>query len=178
MRIPRSFLFSSLPPHTYLLIILIFFSLLVIINRRQKRLQLMRIRQKDVKKLQLSPGQEGTYRRKPTPVKRYAGDLLAPVSFNRTKLIYLFSSKCECVNSSQMLDCRWPNWVFRMFLWLSFSQPSWRHLALKTLAFTSVCPVVAAPVTFIFIWHKPVGGQKKIVGTCVWAMQNLHKRGQ
>ncbi|KAK3512611.1 hypothetical protein QTP70_018622 [Hemibagrus guttatus] len=50
----------------------------VIISRRQKRLQLMRIRQKDVKKLQLSAGQEGTYRRKPTPVKRYAGDLLAP----------------------------------------------------------------------------------------------------
>ncbi|KAI5093476.1 transmembrane protein 198-B [Silurus meridionalis] len=50
----------------------------VIINRRQRRLQLMRIRQKDVKKLQLSAGQEGTYRRKPTPVKRYAGDLLAP----------------------------------------------------------------------------------------------------
>ncbi|XP_007229703.2 transmembrane protein 198 isoform X1 [Astyanax mexicanus] len=50
----------------------------VIISRRQKRVQLMRIRQKDAKKLQLSGGQEGTYRRKPTPVKRYAGDLLAP----------------------------------------------------------------------------------------------------
>lgn len=75
--------------HTYL-IVLLFLSFSVIISRRQKRLQLMRIRQKDVKKLQLSAGQEGTYRRKPTPVKRYAGDLLAPVSFNRTKLIDLF----------------------------------------------------------------------------------------
>ncbi|XP_066528597.1 transmembrane protein 198-like isoform X2 [Hoplias malabaricus] len=56
----------------------------VIISRRQKRVQLMRIRQKDAKKQQLSGGQEGTYRRKPTPVKRYAGDLLAPVSFIRT----------------------------------------------------------------------------------------------
>lgn len=72
------------------LIVLLFLSFSVIISRRQKRLQLMRIRQKDVKKLQLSAGQEGTYRRKPTPVKRYAGDLLAPVSFSRTKLTCLF----------------------------------------------------------------------------------------
>ncbi|KAL2091360.1 hypothetical protein ACEWY4_013623 [Coilia grayii] len=50
----------------------------VIISRRQKRVQLMRIRQRDAKKRQQSGGQEGTYRRKPTPVKRYAGDLLAP----------------------------------------------------------------------------------------------------
>ncbi|XP_023853238.2 transmembrane protein 198-like [Salvelinus sp. IW2-2015] len=50
----------------------------VIISRRQKRVQLMRIRQKDVKKRQQNSGQEGTYRRKPPPVKRYAGDLLAP----------------------------------------------------------------------------------------------------
>lgn len=50
----------------------------VIISRRQKRVQLMRIRQKDAKKRQQSGGQEGTYRRKPTPVKRYAGDILAP----------------------------------------------------------------------------------------------------
>lgn len=50
----------------------------VIISRRQKRVQLMRIRQKDAKKRQQGGGQEGTYRRKPTPVKRYAGDLLAP----------------------------------------------------------------------------------------------------
>lgn len=40
----------------------------------------MRIREKDAKKQQQAGGQEGTYRRKPTPVKRYAGDLLAPVS--------------------------------------------------------------------------------------------------
>lgn len=38
----------------------------------------MRIREKDAKKRQQAGGQEGTYRRKPTPVKRYAGDLLAP----------------------------------------------------------------------------------------------------
>ncbi|KAG9328991.1 hypothetical protein JZ751_008511 [Albula glossodonta] len=44
---------------------------------RQKRVQLMRIRQKDARKRQQSTGQEGTYRRKPAPVKRYAGDLLA-----------------------------------------------------------------------------------------------------
>ncbi|XP_062311081.1 transmembrane protein 198-like [Osmerus eperlanus] len=50
----------------------------VIINRRQKRVQLMRIRQKDVRKRQQGAGQEGSYRRKPLPVKRYAGDLLAP----------------------------------------------------------------------------------------------------
>ncbi|KAG9353425.1 hypothetical protein JZ751_018021 [Albula glossodonta] len=50
----------------------------VIISRRQKRVQLMRIRQKDARKRQQSTGQEGTYRRKPAPVKRYAGDLLAP----------------------------------------------------------------------------------------------------
>lgn len=40
----------------------------------------MRIREKDAKKRQQAGGQEGTYRRKATPVKRYAGDLLAPVS--------------------------------------------------------------------------------------------------
>lgn len=53
--------------------------LIVVISRRQKRVQLMRIREKDAKKRQQAGGQEGTYRRKPTPVKRYAGDLLAPV---------------------------------------------------------------------------------------------------
>ncbi|XP_004069167.1 transmembrane protein 198 isoform X1 [Oryzias latipes] len=50
----------------------------VVISRRQKRVQLMRIREKDTKKRQQAGGQEGTYRRKATPVKRYAGDLLAP----------------------------------------------------------------------------------------------------
>lgn len=54
--------------------------LTVVISRRQKRVQLMRIREKDAKKRQQAGGQDGTYRRKPTPVKRYAGDLLAPVS--------------------------------------------------------------------------------------------------
>lgn len=49
----------------------------VVLSRRQKRVQLMRIREKDAKKQQAA-GQEGTYRRKNTPVKRYAGDLLAP----------------------------------------------------------------------------------------------------
>ncbi|XP_030410667.1 transmembrane protein 198-like isoform X1 [Gopherus evgoodei] len=52
----------------------------VIISRRQKRLQLLRIRQKEAKKRQSLPPQEGSYRRKPNPVKRYAGDVLAPVS--------------------------------------------------------------------------------------------------
>lgn len=46
----------------------------------------MRIREKDAKKRQQAGGQEGTYRRKATPVKRYAGDLLAPVSVARTAL--------------------------------------------------------------------------------------------
>ncbi|XP_058869225.1 transmembrane protein 198-like [Acipenser ruthenus] len=50
----------------------------VIISRRQKRVQLMRIRQKDAKKHQPGPAPEGTYRRKSYPVKRYAGDVLAP----------------------------------------------------------------------------------------------------
>ncbi|KAL4655596.1 transmembrane protein 198-like [Arapaima gigas] len=50
----------------------------VIIRRRQKRVQLMRIREKEAKKQEQGGGQEGTYRRKPAPVKRYAGDLLAP----------------------------------------------------------------------------------------------------
>ncbi|XP_032641470.1 transmembrane protein 198-like [Chelonoidis abingdonii] len=50
----------------------------VIISRRQKRLQLLRIRQKEAKKRQSLPPQEGSYRRKPNPVKRYAGDVLAP----------------------------------------------------------------------------------------------------
>ncbi|KAK0146008.1 Transmembrane protein 198 [Merluccius polli] len=50
----------------------------VVINRRQKRVQLMRIREKEAKKRQQTGGQEGTYRRKAPPVKRYAGDLLAP----------------------------------------------------------------------------------------------------
>lgn len=40
----------------------------------------MRIREKEAKKRQQAGGQEGTYRRKAAPVKRYAGDLLAPVS--------------------------------------------------------------------------------------------------
>ncbi|MBN3291951.1 TM198 protein, partial [Polypterus senegalus] len=50
----------------------------VILSRRQKRIQLMRIRQKDAKKQQQMVAQEGSYRRKPYPVKRYAGDVLAP----------------------------------------------------------------------------------------------------
>ncbi|MBN3280005.1 TM198 protein, partial [Polyodon spathula] len=55
-------------------------SVSVIISRRQKRIQLMRIRQKDAKKHQLGPVPEATYRRKSYPVKRYTGDVLAPVS--------------------------------------------------------------------------------------------------
>ncbi|KAG7264762.1 hypothetical protein CRUP_007088 [Coryphaenoides rupestris] len=51
----------------------------VVLSRRQKRVQLMRIREKEAKKRQQTGGQEGTYRRKATPVKRYAGDLLAPM---------------------------------------------------------------------------------------------------
>ncbi|XP_074835862.1 transmembrane protein 198-like [Carettochelys insculpta] len=50
----------------------------VIISQRQKRLQLLRIRQKEAKRRQNLPPQEGSYRRKPNPVKRYAGDVLAP----------------------------------------------------------------------------------------------------
>ncbi|KAM4797383.1 transmembrane protein 198 [Rhinophrynus dorsalis] len=50
----------------------------VIINRRQKRLQLLRIRQKEAKKRQNIAPQEGTYRRKANPMKRYTGDILAP----------------------------------------------------------------------------------------------------
>ncbi|XP_043939708.1 transmembrane protein 198-like [Protopterus annectens] len=50
----------------------------VILSRRQKRLQLMRIRQKEAKRRHSVQQQEGTYRRKPTPVKRYTGDVLAP----------------------------------------------------------------------------------------------------
>ncbi|KAM8975179.1 transmembrane protein 198 [Pelodytes ibericus] len=50
----------------------------VIISRRQKRLQLLRIRQKEAKKRQNVAPQEGTYRRKANPMKRYTGDILAP----------------------------------------------------------------------------------------------------
>lgn len=89
-------------------------SLAVVISRRQKRVQLMRIREKDAKKRQQAGGQEGTYRRKATPVKRYAGDLLAPVSVSQqgvccsdffSILIYLNTSKrlSECVMFSTLL---------------------------------------------------------------------------
>ncbi|XP_053564108.1 transmembrane protein 198 [Bombina bombina] len=50
----------------------------VIISRRQKRLQLLRIRQKEAKKRHHVAPQEGTYRRKANPMKRYTGDILAP----------------------------------------------------------------------------------------------------
>lgn len=50
----------------------------VIISKRQKRVQLMRIRQKEAKNRQRTAQAEGTYRRKPYPVKRYAGDILSP----------------------------------------------------------------------------------------------------
>ncbi|XP_053725251.1 transmembrane protein 198-like isoform X1 [Synchiropus splendidus] len=50
----------------------------VVLSRRQKRVQLRRIREKEAKLRQQAGGQDGSYRRKPTPVKRYAGDLLAP----------------------------------------------------------------------------------------------------
>ncbi|XP_072703363.1 transmembrane protein 198-like isoform X1 [Ciconia boyciana] len=50
----------------------------VVLSRRQKRLQLLRIRQKEAKRRQSLAPPEGTYRRKPPPVKRYAGDVLAP----------------------------------------------------------------------------------------------------
>ncbi|XP_077339569.1 transmembrane protein 198 [Lithobates pipiens] len=50
----------------------------VIISRRQKRLQLLRIRQKEAKKKQNVASQDGTYRRKANPIKRYTGDILAP----------------------------------------------------------------------------------------------------
>lgn len=48
------------------------------VSGRQRQVQLMRIRQRDA---QRRP-QLGTYRhRKPLILKRYAGDVLAPVSF-------------------------------------------------------------------------------------------------
>ncbi|GCB77574.1 transmembrane protein 198-like [Scyliorhinus torazame] len=50
----------------------------VIISKRQKRVQLMRIRQQEAKKRQRASQTEGTYRRKPYPVKRYTGDILSP----------------------------------------------------------------------------------------------------
>ncbi|XP_023690867.1 transmembrane protein 198-like [Paramormyrops kingsleyae] len=50
----------------------------VIVSRRQKKVQLMRIRQREAKKQQQGGGQLATYRRKATPIKRYAGDILAP----------------------------------------------------------------------------------------------------
>ncbi|KAM9321691.1 transmembrane protein 198 [Gastrophryne carolinensis] len=50
----------------------------VIISRRKKRLQLLRIRQKEAKKRQNVASQDGTYRRKANPIKRYTGDILAP----------------------------------------------------------------------------------------------------
>ncbi|XP_042200305.1 transmembrane protein 198-like [Callorhinchus milii] len=49
----------------------------VIISNRQKRVQLMRIRQKAAKKRQRTAPQD-TYRRKPYPIKRYTGDILSP----------------------------------------------------------------------------------------------------
>lgn len=54
----------------------------------------MRIREKDAKKRQQAGGQEGTYRRKATPVKRYAGDLLAPVSVAHDGVCALANRLC------------------------------------------------------------------------------------
>ncbi|KAJ6656413.1 hypothetical protein lerEdw1_003701 [Lerista edwardsae] len=50
----------------------------VVLNRRQKQLQLLRIRQREAKKRQSQAPQEGSYRHKPGAVKRCAGDVLAP----------------------------------------------------------------------------------------------------
>ncbi|XP_067842848.1 transmembrane protein 198-B [Heptranchias perlo] len=54
----------------------------VIISRRQRRVQLMRIRQKEDKKKKKrrhhKTYQEPAYRRKPNPVRRYDGDVLSP----------------------------------------------------------------------------------------------------
>ncbi|XP_060108411.1 transmembrane protein 198-like [Heteronotia binoei] len=50
----------------------------VVLNRRQKQLQLLRIRQREAKKRQSQAPQEGSYRHKPNAVKRCAGDVLAP----------------------------------------------------------------------------------------------------
>ncbi|XP_072117115.1 transmembrane protein 198 isoform X2 [Mobula birostris] len=53
----------------------------VIINRRQRRVQLMRIRQREAKRKQRRQRrtyQEQAYRRKPNPVRRYDGDVLSP----------------------------------------------------------------------------------------------------
>ncbi|NXX81965.1 TM198 protein, partial [Urocolius indicus] len=49
----------------------------VVLSRRQKRLQLLRIRQKAPCRQDPAPC-PGTYRRKPPPMQRYAGDVLAP----------------------------------------------------------------------------------------------------
>lgn len=62
--------------------LIFFFSFLslVVLNRRQKHLQLLRIRQHAAKKRQNQTPQEGSYRHKSSAVKRCAGDVLAPVS--------------------------------------------------------------------------------------------------
>ncbi|XP_022526717.2 transmembrane protein 198 [Astyanax mexicanus] len=45
----------------------------VIVSGKQRQVQLMRIREKDARRRP-----DGTYRRRPPPLKRYAGDVLAP----------------------------------------------------------------------------------------------------
>ncbi|XP_069792078.1 transmembrane protein 198-like isoform X2 [Narcine bancroftii] len=53
----------------------------VIISRRQRRVQLMRIRQRENKRKQRRQRrtyQEQAYRRKPNPIRRYDGDVLSP----------------------------------------------------------------------------------------------------
>lgn len=49
-------------------------SVAVIVSGKQKHLQLLKIRQADTRRLPA-----GKYRRRPPPLKRYAGDVLAPV---------------------------------------------------------------------------------------------------
>ncbi|KAJ8390473.1 hypothetical protein AAFF_G00102700 [Aldrovandia affinis] len=65
----------------------IIYCFFVIISRRQKRVQLMQIRQKGTKKRQQGSEQPGIYRRKPTPIKRYAGDIHA--AFSQSAASYL-----------------------------------------------------------------------------------------
>ncbi|NXD88372.1 TM198 protein, partial [Halcyon senegalensis] len=47
-------------------------------SRRQKRLQLLRVRQQEAKRRQSPAPPEGTHRRKPPPAQRCTGDALAP----------------------------------------------------------------------------------------------------
>lgn len=109
----------------------------VVLNRRQKQLQLLRIRQREAKKRQCQAPPEGSYRHKASAIKRCAGDVLAPVSSCGQWLLRPFIPELLGSQSHHLSQ-----WSLPSFLHSGFGVP-------KMITVNNFCACLGIP----FLWR-------------------------